>query len=333
MSVKMISIIIPVYNTERFIEDCIKSILLQTYSFFELILVDDGSTDNSLHICKKYEKVDKRIKVFSKQNNGVSSTRNFGLARASGDWIMFVDSDDTINPDTLQSLVEKVVCDDMIVCCGAKYDNGDDYFVFKNLSIEDVDPDDLGHVLLYGPPWGKLYNRNIIESNNLRFDESISKSEDTLFFWQYMNCVSNVATTSYMGYNYFRPQKKMHQSLANRLTNPFVLLKTESMLSMEYAKLQHRFQVSNDRNYLVLKWFESILIEALYSCYWLQLSCNERHNVWRKVNAVIDENCSYSIVRRFRKYPYLFVDLYYISLSKIKNVLKKWKIDQLINLI
>ena len=259
----MISIIIPVYNTERFIEDCIKSILLQTYSFFELILVDDGSTDNSLHICKRYEKVDKRIKVFSKQNNGVSSTRNFGLARASGDWIMFVDSDDTINPDTLQSLVEKVVCNDMIVCCGAKYDNGDDYFVFKNLSIEDVDPDDLGHVLLYGPPWGKLYNRDIIESNNLRFDESISKSEDTLFFWQYMNCVSNVATTSYMGYNYFRPQKKMRQSLANRLTNPFVLLKTESMLSMEYANLQHRFQVSNDRNYLVLKWFESILIEAL----------------------------------------------------------------------
>ena len=65
MSIKMISIIIPVYNTERFIEDCIKSILLQTYSFFELILVDDGSTDNSLHICKRYEKVDKRIKVSS----------------------------------------------------------------------------------------------------------------------------------------------------------------------------------------------------------------------------------------------------------------------------
>lgn len=333
MHMKMISIIIPVYNTERFIEDCIKSILLQTYSFFELILVDDGSTDNSLHICKRYEKVDKRIKVFSKQNNGVSSTRNFGLARASGDWIMFVDSDDTINPDTLQSLVEKVVCNEMIVCCGAKYDNGEDYFVFKNLSIEDVDSDDLGHVLLYGPPWGKLYNRAVIESNNLRFDESISKSEDTLFFWQYMNCISNVATTSYIGYNYFRPQTMKRQSLANRLTDPFVLLKTENMLSIEYAKLQHRFQVSNDRNSQILKWFNSIMIEALYSCYWLQLSSNERHNVWRKVNAVIDENCSYSIVRRFRKYPYLFVDLYYISLSKIKNVLKKWKIDQLINLI
>lgn len=328
-----VSIIVPVYNAEQYISNCIKSILAQKYLSFELILVDDGSQDESLSICNSFAIKDSRIKKYSKSNGGVSSTRNYGLDRATGEWIMFVDSDDTINPDTLQSLVEKVVCNDMIVCCGAKYDNGDDYFVFKNLSIEDVDPDDLGHVLLYGPPWGKLYNRDIIESNNLRFDESISKSEDTLFFWQYMNCVSNVATTSYMGYNYFRPQNKIRQSLANRLTNPFVLLKTESMLSMEYAKLQHRFQVSNDRNYLVLKWFESILIEALYSCYWLQLSCNERHNVWRKVNAVIDEKCSYSIVRRFRKYPYLLVDFYYISLSKIKNVLKKWKIDQLINLI
>lgn len=328
-----VSIIVPVYNARQYISSCIKSILAQTYSSFELILVDDGSQDESLSICNAFAKKDSRIKIYTKSNGGVSSTRNYGLDRATGEWVMFVDSDDTINTKTLQSLIEKVECNDMIVCCGAKYDNGKDYFVFQNLAKDDVNSDELGHVLLYGPPWGKLYNRKVIQQNNLRFDESISKSEDTLFFWQYMNCISNVATTSYIGYNYYRPQTMKRQSLANRLTDPFVLLKTEKMLSIEYAKLKCKYCLSKDKNAQILSWFQSINIEALNSSYWLQLSRKDRHIVWNKVNDMIDIKCQHKMIGIFRKYPYLLVDFYYISMSKVKNIFKKWKLDRLINLM
>lgn len=317
-----VSIIVPVYNASQYISNCIKSILAQTYSSFELILVDDGSQDDSLSICNSFAIKDSRIKIYSKSNGGVSSTRNYGLDRATGEWVMFVDSDDTINPETLQSLVEKVECDDMIVCCGAKYDNGEDYFVFHNLSVNGVDSDELGHVLLYGPPWGKLYNRNVIERNNLRFDKSISKSEDTIFFWQYMNCIAKVATTSYIGYNYYRPQTMKRQSLANRLTDPFVLLKTEKLLSIEYNRLQRRFQVSNDRNYQIQKWFNSIMIEALYSCYWLQLPSSKRYEIWQLVDSKLSMDCQARIIQLFRKYPYVLIDCYFITKTKIKNIIK-----------
>ena len=317
-----VSIIVPVYNAEQYIVNCIKSILAQKYLSFELILVDDGSQDESLSICNSFAIKDSRIKIYSKSNGGVSSTRNYGLDRATGEWVMFVDSDDTINPDTLQSLVEKVECDKMIVCCGAKYDNGEDYFVFHDLYVGSVDSDELGHVLLYGPPWGKLYNRNVIERNNLRFDESISKSEDTLFFWQYMNCISNVATTSYIGYNYYRPQTMKRQSLANRLTDPFVLLKTEKLLSIEYNRLQRRFQVSNDRNSQILQWFNSIMIEALSSCYWLQLPSSKRYKIWQLVDSKLSMDCQARIIQLFRKYPYVCIDCYFIIKTKIKNIIK-----------
>ena len=101
----MISIIVPVYNKENYLKRCIESILQQDYSDFELILVDDGSTDNSSDICKRYSNVDSRIHYFSQKNGGVSSARNFGLANSHGDYIAFVDPDDYIHPELMSSLM------------------------------------------------------------------------------------------------------------------------------------------------------------------------------------------------------------------------------------
>lgn len=102
----LVSIIVPVYKTEQFLEQCINSILSQTYPHFELILVDDGSPDNSAEICDNYSVVDRRIHVIHKKNGGVSSSRKAGIEFASGDYIMFVDSDDWIEPDTLSACIE-----------------------------------------------------------------------------------------------------------------------------------------------------------------------------------------------------------------------------------
>ena len=94
------SFVVPIYNVEAYLERCIESIISQTYGDFEVILVDDGSPDSSLEICRKYEKMDDRISVYSKENGGLSDARNYGLARASGEYVIFVDSDDYIDEKT-----------------------------------------------------------------------------------------------------------------------------------------------------------------------------------------------------------------------------------------
>ena len=99
----MISIIVPIYNREKYLSECIDSILVQSYSDFEVLLIDDGSTDRSGEICDEYAQKDARIRVFHKENGGVSSARNVGLDNATGEWIAFVDSDDWVGEKYLES--------------------------------------------------------------------------------------------------------------------------------------------------------------------------------------------------------------------------------------
>ena len=103
-----ISIIIPVYNTENYIEKCIDSIIKQTYSNIEIFLINDGSTDNSLNICKKYEIIDKRINVIDIKNKGVSNARNIGLNLCKGNYITFIDSDDFVEKDYIKTMYNKI---------------------------------------------------------------------------------------------------------------------------------------------------------------------------------------------------------------------------------
>lgn len=104
-----ISVIVPVYKVEKYIGECINSILAQTFKDFELILVDDGSPDKSGEICDSYAKKDNRIKIFHKKNGGVSSARNFGIDKAVGEWLCFIDSDDTILPIEYPTSSQRVV--------------------------------------------------------------------------------------------------------------------------------------------------------------------------------------------------------------------------------
>lgn len=105
---KKVSIIVPIYNSENFLNFCIDSLLSQTYKNFEILLIDDGSKDKSLEICKKYSQTDFRIKVFHKENGGVASARNYGLNHSSGEYILFVDSDDYIDSSMIEILVNMI---------------------------------------------------------------------------------------------------------------------------------------------------------------------------------------------------------------------------------
>lgn len=174
-----ISIIVPVYNVEKYLENCIESILNQTFKDFELILVDDGSTDNSGKICDIYEKKDSRIKVIHKNNGGLSSARNTGLDIACGKYVGFVDSDDSIHPkmyEVLYNLIEKYKSD--ISCCNYKYTydisnqnheelNLNEVIEMSNIeAIEKLYDKDLGVRLVVA--WNKLYHKRLFE--NIRYE-------------------------------------------------------------------------------------------------------------------------------------------------------------------
>ena len=113
----LLSIIVPVYNTATYLPACLDSILSQGFTDFEVLLVDDGSSDGSGAICDKYAEADSRVRVFHQENGGVSSARNLGLSQAKGEWIYFVDSDDEMLPDGLQTLVD-CISDDVDIVMG-----------------------------------------------------------------------------------------------------------------------------------------------------------------------------------------------------------------------
>ena len=212
---RMISIIIPVYNTKRLLDRCIESVQKQSFADFELLLIDDGSTDGSGEICETYANQDSRIRVFHKKNGGVSSARNLGIENASGEWVYFVDSDDELMPDGLRTLVD-LVSDGADIVMGGFVEEDE----FGNvLSVEKREILTLskkqsiislygGHGSVYhycGYLWMRLLRRSVIQRNNLRFDPTIAIKEDTLFLMQYI-CKSNGITlqTTTPVYKYHR---------------------------------------------------------------------------------------------------------------------------------
>ena len=206
MSDSLISVIVPVYNSEQTLHRCIDSILGQTYRNFELLLINDGSKDRSGEICDEYARKDSRVKVFHKENGGVSSARNVGLNNARGEWVMFCDSDDTIMPYALETTNEST-CDLVVMgsmCIPSQViiqikwtsnnvtqrDFGD--FYIKNMESP-----------LLNAPWGKLFKRIKITENHLSFDENLHFGEDSIFVKQYFTHIKNVDISDYIGYLYY----------------------------------------------------------------------------------------------------------------------------------
>lgn len=167
-----ISVIVPVYNVEKFLPRCIDSILAQTFTDFVLILVDDGSNDNSGKICDKYAQKDNRIKVIHKENRGVSSARNHGLKMVTTSYVVFVDSDDYIKNNYLQNMMLYKFADFVvqgIVSKNNNYETINTYYEFTNDSIfEEIINNELQHDFLYRGPYCKLFKTEIINKPQIR---------------------------------------------------------------------------------------------------------------------------------------------------------------------
>ena len=186
-----VSVIVPVYKVEKYLPECIESVLAQTFPDFELLLVDDGSPDNSGKICDDYAARDPRIRVFHKENGGVSSARNLGLDNARGEWIAFVDSDDTVGEKYLEHLWAQVRENAMLdfVFCRLWLDSNG---VLREVPQHATGTLSSAAVLvsllsgeLNGGPYCKFFRSRIIADSRLRFCEEISIFEDLLFLVQY----------------------------------------------------------------------------------------------------------------------------------------------------
>ncbi len=203
-----VSIIVPVYNTEEMVlRKCIESILAQTFKDFELILINDGSINNVDKIISSYN--DNCIRYITKQNGGVSSARNAGLKIATGDWIVFVDSDDSLMPNHLEALM--AVADDEIdmIVCGHTVKTPNDILTYqysnhtyrgkRGISQLLSQTDFLNHQT----PWDKAYKSSIIQRAQLRFHKELSISEDRLFVYTYLLYTENITTISTVTYFHY----------------------------------------------------------------------------------------------------------------------------------
>lgn len=188
---KKISIIVPVYNNEKYIDKCVESVLCQTYENWELILINDGSTDNSLSMCEKYKK-DCRVKVVSQENSGVSATRNKGIELATGEYVTFIDSDDFVSNDYCSLLfsfmsenvsmvvlgLQKLMSDGKLKKIRHRLKEG--YYSFAELQDKIIDDGTLSGFTLHST-CSVLYRKELLINNSIFFNSEIKYNEDGLF--------------------------------------------------------------------------------------------------------------------------------------------------------
>ncbi len=209
----LVSIIVPVYNAEKTIDRCISSILNQRYRDFELILLDDGSTDGSGKICDAYAEKDRRIRALHKENTGVSDTRNRGIAMADGTYLQFVDSDDWITPDATGFFVRAAEENDCDMVITDFYRVLGEHVSQKGSMEEDgiMGRADYAFNMMqkpadfyYGVLWNKLYKRSIIEAYQIRMDDSISWCEDFIFNLEYIRHTDKIYALKIPVYYYVK---------------------------------------------------------------------------------------------------------------------------------
>lgn len=272
-----ISVIVPVYKAEKYLHRCVDSILAQTFTDFELLLINDGSPDNSGAICNEYATKDSRVRVFHKENGGVSSARNLGLDNAKGEWVTFCDSDDYVTPDWLAAYEIAINKNVDIAIQGICYINESkiqpkeispqtSYTINgkRKLIIEQTNQCILCYVVV------KLFRKDIIDKYNLFFNEEIALWEDAVFVAQYLEHVNSFICANTIGYHYYLPPvNKTYKS--NVYRSVYLILKSFNTIFEEDIPdeiITHYFNIFKD--YMITSIVENDIVEP--ECF--DLYCN-----------------------------------------------------------
>lgn len=215
-----ISIIIPIYNSEKYLKSCLDSVINQSYKDIEIVLINDGSKDGSLNICEEYKRNDKRIKIINNTNHGVSYTRNCGIKVSKGEYITFIDSDDIIDKDYIRDLVSSSDGVDLVMCgFNEIVDNDKGYFLEKivlsnkNILTGNLKKDYKYLIKYFMPSWAKLFKLSIINKYNIKFPENLLISEDQVFNRNYIKYVKKYKFIDKCLYNYY---KRENNSLSSK---------------------------------------------------------------------------------------------------------------------
>lgn len=224
-----ISIIVPVYNVEKYIRRCIDSLITQTFKSIEILLIDDGSKDSSGAICDEYALKDGRIKAIHKKNGGVSSARNVGLDNATGAYIMFCDSDDYVDPTWCEKLYNSIIKRGFYSACGYAIVNGEGEMDlageaphFRYTGSVSTDSERLLFLYNHGlfrMIWNAIFKLSIIRTYGIRFREEYSRCEDTLFAIEYL--LTKEGNIGYIEEKLYFYTREIADSLTNRIPHNY----------------------------------------------------------------------------------------------------------------
>lgn len=235
-----VSVIVPVYNKAFRVAECLQSILSQDCQDYELLIIDDGSTDGSDTICRRFaKKYPDKTHYFRKNNGGVSSARNFGIGYAAGEYICFIDADDTVKPDYISTLVNATGDYDIVTS------SNDSNKIWKDTDIAAY-VDTEGRSMIGTAVWGKLYKKRTITDNNIKFNEDVHFGEDTLFnllIWSKVCSIKSIICRSYI---YFCDNRRRYQLSQDEIKRQIdMLMDGYKVIGMKY---NYDFSIERDIN-------------------------------------------------------------------------------------
>lgn len=263
----VISIIVPIYNAEKFIEKCLKTLIEQSYKNIEIICINDGSEDKSINIISKYAEFDERIIIVNKKNSGVSVARNHGIQIAKGEYIMFVDADDFLEKNACELLIKRALkIDADIIQFNHKKIINDKYVIYSQTLNETKETFRLLDCIENGFPkhdyifcWDKLYKKEFLIKNNVQFDENLKYSEDFCF----VLLIYKYNPTFFMLNEYLYNYNIQSQSACRRISKfeMFSKLKNIDFMIFEMFKETNKYLLQYSLNcafYLILRWWNEI---------------------------------------------------------------------------
>jgi|TARA_B110000208_G_scaffold84118_1_gene106712 glycosyltransferase involved in cell wall biosynthesis len=334
-----IAIIIPVFNAERYLYRCLESILSQSYKCFEVLIIDDGSTDSSKEIYQKFVNFDNRFKSFHQTNQGPSSARNLGIEKSNSEYIVFVDSDDFVDINYLVNFLRK---DDFsnsdLVCCG--------YYELSKLSSNPIAINDFKEnkecgitineivpIIFTGTAgvlWAKLFKSDIIKSNNLKLQPDIKMSEDLIFVLEYVFHTKGIYIINKNGYYYNRLNERSISSTQNLSYLKYIELTNNAIYSI-IKKYNFHFVDINDilrqRIWFFIKWitYNVANTEEFYLDKNRKIKSILKYNDFRTQLFFIKEvQLQFKIHLFFLKQNLIILDILYCNILKKMIAIKRY---------
>jgi len=316
-----ISVIIPIYNVENYLEACLSSIVNQTFKDIEIICINDGSTDKSKNILNRYAKKDNRVIMINKKNEGLSIARNIGIDKATGEYIMFVDSDDTLEKECVEEVLKHTSNTQLCICKLKKHYNGIDNSANKKLEESTIKLRKNNFFKAYcqktiNGPVCKLYDRKIVKENNIKFIENLSLGEDLLFNLEYIKHINSIVilekelynyrlgNSNSLGQKYYPNMLWIQNKLMEKILEVFANVDEEILLAetLKYITTPLSNELRNSNINIIKRYFN---MRKLAKSEYFQIEIKKRKSILKKWDYFLLKNklyILYLIRRRVYKY-------------------------------